>query len=167
MPGPPRRRSSEGSSRYRLLVGVSQSEVRLHAEEARAAPGGAGNRPRNGREALVRAVAPEETIRHNRHGVALALVLAHEHRAGLEAPGALGSALVAMSEAVQELHGAWIKPAKSLLLEVPADEPGDEVLGEGARRRRPKRPPPERAKLVEAERPHAVDLGLDCLAIQG
>ena len=46
---------------------------------------------------------------------------------------------------------AMIKPAKSLLLEVPADEPGDEVLGEGAWRRRPKRPPPERAKLVEAE----------------
>ena len=50
-----------------------------------------------------------------------------------------------------ELNAIDRQPAKSLLLEVPADEPGDEVLGEGAWRRRPKRPPPERAKLVEAE----------------
>src|SRR6202030_2364230 len=132
---------------------------RLHSEEARAAPGGAGNRPRNGREALVRAVAPEETIRHNRHGVALALIFAHEHGAGFESPGAICCALVAPGEAVQELCAVCIKPAEGLLLEVPADEAGDEVLGEGAWRRRPKRPAPEGAKLVEAERPHAVDLG--------
>ena len=70
-----------------------------------------------------------------------------------------------LRDAVQQLCSIGIKPAEGLLLDVPADEPRHEVLGEGRRRRRPQRRAPERAKLVEAEGPHAVDLGLDRLAI--
>jgi hypothetical protein len=64
------------------------------------------------------------------------------------------------------LCGLGIKPAEGLFLDVPADEPRHEVLGEGRRRRRPEGDPPQGAKFVEAERPHADDLGLDCLAIE-
>jgi hypothetical protein len=111
MPGPPRRkRGAEGSSRVVTGSSPGSRNPRFGCTPKKRGPLQAvpGNRPRNGREALVRAVAPGETIRRNRHGVALVLIFAHEHRAGLEAPGALGSALVAMSAAVQELHGAWI-----------------------------------------------------------
>ena len=64
-----------------------------------------------------------------------------------------------------ELCGLRIKPAEGLLLEVPADETRDEVLAESRRWGRTERRAPQGAKLVEAERPHAVDLGLDRLAI--
>jgi hypothetical protein len=53
-----------------------------------------------------------------------------------------------------------------LLLDVPAEKPRHEVLAEGRRRRGAERHAPQGAKLVEAERPHAVDLGLDRLAIE-
>jgi hypothetical protein len=64
------------------------------------------------------------------------------------------------------LCGLWIKPAEGLFLDVPADEPRHEVLGEGRRRRRPEGEPPQGVKFFEAERPHAVDLGLGRLAIR-
>ena len=44
---------------------------------------------------------------------------------------------------------------------MPAEEPRHEVLGEG--RGRPQGPAPQGANLVEVERPHAVDLGLNRL----
>jgi len=98
--------------------------------------------------------------------VPLALVFAQEHGAGLEAPRVIGSRLVAPCEAIEMLCGLWINPGEGLFLDVPADEPRHEVLGEGRRRRRPEGDPPQGAKFVEAERPHADDLGLDCLAIE-
>ncbi|MFZ3324669.1 MAG: hypothetical protein WA231_01710 [Methylocella sp.] len=59
-----------------------------------------------------------------------------------------------------------IKLADGLLLDVPAKEPRDEILGKGRRWGRPKRRAPQGAKLIEAERPHAVNLSLDSLAIK-
>jgi hypothetical protein len=49
------------------------------------------------------------------------------------------------------LGGFRIKPAKRLLLEVPAKKPRNEILGEPWRRRCAKRRTPQVAKLVEAE----------------
>ena len=98
-------------------------------------------------------------------GEPLALVFAQEHGAGLEAPGAIRSALVASCKAVEMLCGLRIKSTLGPLLDVPADEADDEVLGEALRCRRTERHPPQGAKLVEVERPNAVDLGLDCFAI--
>jgi hypothetical protein len=57
------------------------------------------------------------------------------------------------------LRGFRIKLADGLLLDVPAKEPRDEIG-------RPKRRAPQGAKLIEAERPHAVNLSLDSLAIK-
>ena len=64
------------------------------------------------------------------------------------------------------LCGLRIKSTLGLLLDVPAEKPRHEVLGEGRRRGGAERHAPQGAKLVEAERPHAVDLGLDRLAIE-
>jgi hypothetical protein len=44
--------------------------------------------------------------------------------------------LVTPGEAVQELGGIRINPTVGLLLDMPADKPGHEVLGESRRRRR-------------------------------
>jgi len=62
--------------------------------------------------------------------------------------------------------GFRIKPAKRLLLEVPSKKPGDEILGEARRRSCAERRTPQTAKLIDAERPNAVDLGLDRLPIE-
>jgi hypothetical protein len=98
--------------------------------------------------------------------VPLALVFANEHGAGLEAATAVRSPFAGPSEAVEMFCGLRIKPADGLLLNVPAEEPCYEILGEGRRWGRPKRSPPQAAKLVKAERPHAFDLGLDHFAIE-
>jgi hypothetical protein len=66
--------------------------------------------------------------------VPLALVFAQEHGAGLEAPRVIGSRLVAPCEAIEMLCGLWIKPTLGLLLDMPAEKPRHEVLGEGRRR---------------------------------
>ncbi len=55
------------------------------SKEARAIPGRAGDGPRDGRKARIGRVLPDEAIRHDRDGVALALVFADQHGAGLEA----------------------------------------------------------------------------------
>src|ERR1700730_1138386 len=56
------------------------------------------------------------------------------------------------------LRGFRIKLGAGLLLDVPAKEPRDEILGKSQRWGRPKRRAPQGAKLIEAERPHAVNL---------
>ena len=76
-------------------------------------------------EAGVAALVPDIAAGHDRDGVLLALIFAHQHGAGLEAPI---RQLVARRETVQDLGGLRIEPAKSLFLDVPADEAGDEVL---------------------------------------
>jgi hypothetical protein len=55
--------------------------------------------------------------------VTVALVFAQEHGAGLEAPAAIRSRLVATCAAVEMLCGLRIKSTLGLLLDVPAEEP--------------------------------------------
>lgn len=73
---------------------------------------------------------------------------------------------MAPHQAVEMLRGFRIKLADGLLLDVPAKEPRDEIVDKGRRWGRPKRRAPQGAKLIEAERPHAVNLSLDSLAIK-
>ena len=108
---------------------------------------------------------PHIAVWNDRDGVPLALVFAQEHGAGLKAPGAIRSRLAAPCEAVEMLCGLRIKSTLGPLLDVPAEKPRHEVLGEGRRRGGAERHAPQGAKFVEAERP-ADDLGLDCLAIE-
>jgi hypothetical protein len=95
--------------------------------------------------------------------VPIALVFANEHSAGLDAPWAIRFRLIAPPSAVEMLRGF---SADGLLLDVPAKEPRDEILGRGRRRGRPKRRAPQGAKLIEAERPYAVNLSLYSLAMK-
>ena len=110
--------------------------------------------------------SPDIAVCNNSYGVPLALVLTQEHGAELESPGTIRSALVASCKAIEMLCGLRIKSTLGPLLNVPAEEPRHEVLGERRRRGGAERHAPQGAKLVEAERPHAVDLGLDRLAIE-
>src|SRR5262249_50079314 len=115
------------------------------AKEARATPGRAGDGARDGGEASVGGLSPHVTARNNSDRVSLALVFTHEHCAGLEAPWAVRSRRGAPFQAVQELCGIRIKPTEGLLLDVPADEPRQEVLGEGRGRGRPQDGAPQGA----------------------
>src|SRR5665811_206436 len=137
--------------------------IRDRPKETWAVPGRAGDVARNGGEARVSRVAPDVSTGHDSDRVSVTLVFAHENGAGLEPP--VRSRLVAPGEAVQELVGIRINPTVGLLLDMPADKPGHEVLGESRRWGRPQCRAPQGAKLIEAERPYAVDLGLDRLVI--
>src|SRR4029077_2925102 len=94
---------------------------------------------RNGRETCISRLAPYVAARNDGEGMLLALILAHQHGTGLEAPWAIHSRLVAAGEIVKELCSLCIKSTNGLLLDVPADEPRREVFGEGQRWGRPER----------------------------
>src|SRR5947209_3075672 len=64
-------------------------DASAQAKEARATPGRAGNRARDGGEAGVGRLAPHVAARTDGDRVPLAPVFAHEHGAGLEAPWAV------------------------------------------------------------------------------
>src|SRR5712691_1951859 len=91
----------------------------------------------------------------------LALILADQHRAGLQAPLALVGRVLALTQAVEQLHGRRIEPTHGLLLDAPSHHPGEQVLGESWWRSRSESRPPQRAELVDAQRPHAFDLGFE------
>src|SRR3954468_5985163 len=141
-------------------------EVRTQSEEAWTVPSRPGDGARDGGEARICGLAPHEPAGDHGDGVPLALVFANQHSAGLETPGAVHSRLGATYETVQKLARNRIKPTEGLLLDMPADEPRHEVLGKGRGWGRPQCGAPQGAKLVEAEQPHAVDLGLDRFAIR-
>src|SRR5207245_109664 len=88
----------------------------IDAKEARATPGRAGDGARDGGEASVGGLSPHVAAQDHSDRVPLALVFAHEHGAGLGAPGAVRSRLVAPCEAVEKLCGIRIKPTEGLLL---------------------------------------------------
>jgi hypothetical protein len=99
--------------------------------------------------------------------VSLALVFPDQDCADLEASQAIRSGLVASCKTIKELGGLVIETAQALFLDMPTDEPGNEVFGEGRWRRRSECRAPQRAKLIEAERPYAGDLGLQRLYVIG
>ena len=73
-----------------------------------------------------------ETARDDRNRVPFALIFAHEHGTGLEAP--LRRRSLAASEAIQKLCRSRIEPTERLLLDVPAQEARHQILGESQRR---------------------------------
>ena len=153
------------ASRWLTLDNFRTIAVSTEPKETWATPRRAGDVARNGGEARVSRVTPDISTGHDRDRVPLALVFAHQNGAGSETSGAIGPRPFALCEAVQNLAGFRIKPPESLFLDMPADEPGHEVLGEGRRRRGTQCRAPQHAKIVEAERLYAVDLGLDRLVI--
>jgi hypothetical protein len=76
----------------------------FQSEEARAAPGRAGDRPRDRRQAGIGLCFPDIALGRDRHGVAPALVIADQNGPDLEVALGLPGA-VAPGEAVQEFEG--------------------------------------------------------------
>src|SRR5580700_9988169 len=68
----------------RFTVGLGAGTGVTKGEEPRSAPGRAGDGAGDRRQARIGRAQPVEAIAHHRDGVALALILANQHRAGLE-----------------------------------------------------------------------------------
>lgn len=132
-------------------------------EESGATPGCAGDGARDGRKACVGGITPHVAIINNGNHVSLAAIFPDENGANLEPPGAVHIGSFSASKAVQPLGYILIKSAMCLLLDMPADRPGNEVLLEGRWRWRSESGMPQRAELIEAERSNADDLGLQCM----
>ena len=79
----------------------------------------------DGREAGIGRALPVKSIGCDGDGVALALIVANEHRARFEV--APGRAVVAR-QTLQEAQAFPIKPAKGLLLQAPGDRSPQQVL---------------------------------------
>ena len=75
--------------------------------------------------------------------------------------------LLPQDKAIQKPGVFLIEATEGLFLDVPANEAGHEVFGKGRRRQRSECGAPQQAKLVEAERPYAGDLGLQRLFVIG
>jgi hypothetical protein len=142
---------------------IRSAADRTDPEEPWAAPGGTGDGARDGREARVGEVAPHVAVAYDRYRVSFALVFPDQDCADLEASQAIRSWLVASRKTIKELGGFVIETAQALFLDMPADEPGNEVFGEGRRRRCSECRVPQGAQLIEAERPYAGNLGLQRL----
>src|SRR5229473_1841790 len=127
-------------------------------EEPGTTPGRAGDGARDGREARIRRPLPVESIGRDGDGVALALIVANQHRAGFEV--APRRAAVAR-QTVQKRQAFTIEAAEGLLLNAPADHSPQEVLAQSRRRRSSEDHPPAPPKGIGAQRPETRDLSLD------
>jgi len=143
-------RSANGSGCGSLAsIMVRSVPRRPQAKEPGPIPRGAGDGAGDGREAPVRRLPPDEPFRHDGDGVALALILAHEDCAGLEAALAFGRGST-LQEAGQQLHRGAVEAAQGRFLDVPDNAAREQVLGESWGRSRPEGGPPQRAELVDA-----------------
>ena len=140
----------------RFTVGLGAGTGVTKGEEPRSAPGRAGDGAGDRRQARIGRAQPVEAIAHHRDGVALALMLANEHRAGLEVtarwPGVAG-------KAVQERQAVAIKTPEGLFLDPHRDHAAQEFppqtgRGFAAEYRSPA--PPNRIRRKRAD---ARDLG--------
>jgi len=101
-------------------------------EEPRTTPGGAGDGAGDGREDRISRALPVKSIGRDGDDVALALIIANEHRAGFELTP--GRAAVAC-QTVQEPQAFPIKAAEGLLLQAASQHSPQQVLAQGRRRR--------------------------------
>jgi hypothetical protein len=128
------------------------------SEEPGTAPGRAGDGASDGREARIGPALPVEAIRNDSDGMALALIVANEHRAGLEVAPARGGV---PGKALQQAQAFPIKAAECPLLQPESKHSPEQVLAQGRKRGSSERCPPAPPKGIDAKRPNARDLGLD------
>src|SRR5919109_1032519 len=141
-----------------LVVACRGAVSSRDGEEAGTTPGGAGDRAGDGGEARIPRPLPVEAVGHDGDGVALALIVANEHRAGLEVTP--GRAAVTR-QSVQEPQAFPIKPAKGLLLQAISNHSSQEVLAQICWRGSSKDHAPVSPKRVKRTRAQMSDLGLD------
>src|SRR6516165_12112553 len=142
---------------FALRLGGAVTGV-LQGEEAGAAPGRAGDVAGDGRQACICRSLPLEALAPDRDGVALALVIANEHRAGFK----LASARVATSrEAVQKPQTVAVKAAEGPLLDVQGDHATEKARAQARRRRAAETRSPHPPQPIPWERLNASDFGGD------
>src|SRR5262249_17385081 len=112
----------------------------------------------DGREAGIGRALPVKSIGCDGDGVALAVIVAKEHRAGFEL--APGRAAVAR-QTLQERQAFPIKAAKGLLLQAPGHHSPEQALAQTRRRRSSEDRPPAPSKGIKRKRAQVSDLGLD------
>src|SRR5262249_47644949 len=110
-----------------LIAACGGAVSSREGKEPRTTPGGAGDGAGDGRQARISRALPVEAIGDDGDGVALALIVANEHRAGLEA--APWRAAVPR-QPVQEPQAFPIKPAKGPLLQAISDHSPQQVLAQ-------------------------------------
>ena len=109
-----------------ILIAAGRGAVSSRErKEPGTTPGGAGDGAGDGGQARISRALPVEAIGDDGDGVALALIVANEHRAGLEA--APWRAAVPR-QPVQEPQAFPIKPAKGPLLQAISDHSPQQVL---------------------------------------
>src|SRR6266446_9917241 len=129
-----------------LIAACGGAVSAREGKEPRTTPGGAGDGAGDGGQARISRALPLEAIGDDCDGVALALIVANEHRAGLEA--APWRAAVPR-QPVQEPQAFPIKPAKGPLLQAISDHSPQEVLAQSCWRDSSEGHPPVSPKRVK------------------
>src|SRR5215510_12949761 len=121
-------------------------------------PGRAGDGAGDGREARIGRALPVEPIGCDGDRVALTLIVANEHRTGLElAPGRAAMA----RQTLQEGQAFPIEAAKGVLLHAPGDHSPQQVLAQSRGWRSSEHRPPAPPKGIKRKRAQVSDLRLD------
>src|SRR6516165_3845597 len=141
-----------------LIAACGGAVCWCEGKEPRTTPGGAGDGAGDGGQARLSRALPVEAIGDDGDGVALALIVANEHRAGLEA--APWRAAVPR-QPVQEPQAFPIKPAKGPLLQAISDHSHQEVLAQICWRGSSEDHAPVSPKRVTRKRAQMSNLGLD------
>jgi hypothetical protein len=142
----------------RSVLGLGAVTATLQGEEPGAAPGRAGNGARNRREARIRRPLPIEALAGDRDGVALALILANQHRSWFE----VATRWATLSrQAVQERQAVSIEAAEGLFLDSAGDHSPQQVFAQTRRRRSCEHDLPAAPNAIQGKRPDAINLGRD------
>src|SRR5262249_33292467 len=142
-----------------ILIAACRGAVSSReGKEPRTTPGGAGDGAGDGGQARSSRGLAGEALGGDGAGVALALIVANEHRAGLEA--ASWRAAVPR-QPVQEPQAFPIKPAKGPLLQAISDHSPQEVLAQSCWRGSSEDHAPVAPKRVKRKRAQMSNLGLD------
>src|SRR6516165_8923740 len=127
-------------------------------EEAGTTPGGAGDGAGDGGEAGIGRALPVEAIGYDRDGVAQALIVAHQHRAGLE-PAPRRTAVA--RQTLQEPQAFPIKAAKGPLLQAPSNHSSQQDSAQVCWWRSSEDHPPMSPQRINGQRVQVCDLRLD------
>src|SRR5256712_7095449 len=141
-----------------LIAACRDAVSSREGKEPRTTPGGAGEGAGDGGQARIGRALPVEAIGDDGDGVALALIVANEHRAGLEA--APWRAAVPR-QPVQEPQAFPIKSPKGPLLQAISDHSPQQVLAQICWRGSSEDHAPVSPKRVKRKRAHMSNLGLD------
>src|SRR5215510_9089128 len=142
-----------------ILIAACRGAVSSReGKEPRTTPGGAGDGAGDGGQARISRALPVEAIGDDGDGVALALIVANEHRAGLEATPWRAAV---PRQPVQEPQALPIKPAKGPLLQAISDHSPQEVLAQSCWRGSSEDHAPVAPKRVKRKRAQMSNLGLD------